>query len=72
MTTITREDAQSRLPEIAWAVESGETMIVTRDGEPILDLVLHPKSAPTRTGNIDWESGRRFLEERGIRSSSLM
>lgn len=67
MTTITLEDAQSRLPEIARAVESGETVVVTRDGEPILDLVPHPKPAPARKGGIDWEGGRRFLDERGIK-----
>ena len=66
MTTITLEDAQSRLPEIARTVESGETVVVTRDGEPILDLVPHPKPATARKGGIDWEGGRRFLEERGI------
>lgn len=67
MTTVTLEDAQSRFSEIARAVESGETVIVTRDGEPILDLVPHPKPAPVKTGGIDWEGGRRFLEERGIK-----
>lgn len=66
MTTITLKDAQSWLPEIAHAVEPGETVVATRDGEPILDLVPHPKPAPARKGGIDREGGRRFLEERGI------
>lgn len=62
MTTNSLEDAQSRLPELARAVEAGQTVVVTRDGEPIFDLVPHPKLKQA----IDWEAGERFLAQRGI------
>lgn len=63
MTTVTLEEAQSRLADLASQVEAGETVVVTRGGEPILDLVPHP---PERKGGIDWEAGERWLKERGI------
>lgn len=69
MTTVTIEDAQIRLPELARAVEGGETVVVTRDGEPILDLDLVPHP-PERKGGIDWEGGRRCWRRMGSRTPS--
>jgi prevent-host-death family protein len=60
-TTITLEDAETRLAELATRVEQGETIVITRDGKPVLDLVPHK-----RKGGIDWEGGRRYLAERGV------
>lgn len=61
LETITIEDAEARLDELARRVEQGETIVVTRDGKPVLDLVPHK-----RKGGIDWEGGRRFKREMGI------
>ena len=49
MTTVTLEEAQICLPDLARRVEEGERVVVTRDGEPVLDMVPHP----TRKGGLD-------------------
>lgn len=56
------EDAPSELQSLARDVEAGVTVVLTRDGKPLLDLVPH-----TRKGGLDWEAGQRFLEEQGIK-----
>lgn len=61
MKTVSIRDAKNRLTELAREVEQGETVVVTRNGRPIFDLVPHRKR-----GGIDFEAGRRFLKERGI------
>ena len=60
MERVTIEEAEARLAELAERVEQGETIVVTRGGRPVLDLVPHK-----RKGGIDLEGGRRFLAERG-------
>jgi antitoxin (DNA-binding transcriptional repressor) of toxin-antitoxin stability system len=61
MTTVSLEEAQSRLPDLARLVEQGETVVVTLDGKPMLDLVPH-----RRKGGLDWEAGREFKRKYGI------
>ena len=63
MKSIPIDDVIERMPELAREVEAGETIVVTRDGEPVFDMKPHP---PKRKGGIDFEAGRRWLEERGI------
>jgi prevent-host-death family protein len=41
MKTVSIRDAKNRLTELARTVESGETIVVTRNGRPVLDLVPH-------------------------------
>jgi prevent-host-death family protein len=41
MKTVSMRDAKNRLTELARTVENGETIVVTRNGRPILDLVPH-------------------------------
>jgi prevent-host-death family protein len=61
MATVSIKEAKNRLTELARLVESGETVVVTRDGKPILDLVPHkPK------GRLDLQAGERFLQEQGV------
>ena len=61
MTTVTIKDAKNRLSALARLVEGGETVVVTRNGKPVLDLVPHrPK------GGLDFEAGERFLREQGV------
>jgi prevent-host-death family protein len=62
MTTVPLDEAQARLKELARLVEKGETVVVTRDGKPVLDLVPHP-----RKGGLDWEAGEAFKREHGIK-----
>lgn len=66
MDTIPIEDAEGRLTELASRVEAGETVTLTRDGEPILHLVPHVPAAPKR-GGFNYEAARRWLDERGIK-----
>jgi prevent-host-death family protein len=62
MTTVSIKDAKNRLTELARRVERGETFVVTRNGEPILDLVAHRKR-----GGVNFEAGRAYLRSLGIK-----
>lgn len=55
------KDAKNRLTELARRVEQGETIVVTRNGKPVLDLVPHRKK-----GGVDFEAGRRYLRSIGV------
>jgi prevent-host-death family protein len=61
MTTVSIKDAKNRLTELARRVEQGETIVVTRNGKPVFDLVPH-----RRKGGIDFEAGRAYLRSLGI------
>jgi prevent-host-death family protein len=41
MRTVSIRDAKNRLTELARNVENGETIVITRNGRPVLDLVPH-------------------------------
>ncbi|MBE7203298.1 MAG: prevent-host-death protein [Parafilimonas terrae] len=61
MTTIALEEAATSLAELAARVEGGETIVVTRDGRPVLDLVPH-----RRMGGLNLEASEAFLRAHGI------
>ena len=61
MTTVAREEAGAALAELAAHVEGGETIVLTRDGRPVLDLVPH-----RRKGGLDLAAGEAFLRAHGI------
>ena len=61
MATVSIKEAKNQLTALARRVEKGETVTVTRNGQPILDLVPHKKKA-----GLDLEAGREFLRSRGI------
>ncbi|KPF72538.1 hypothetical protein IP69_01115 [Bosea sp. AAP35] len=61
MHHVTLAEMQDRIAELASAVEAGETIIVTRDGRPILDLVPHRPSRRLNLAAIE-----AFKKERGI------
>lgn len=61
MKTVSIRDAKNRLTELAREVEQGETIVVTRNGRPVFDLVPH------KGAQLDLEAGRAFLAERGIK-----
>jgi prevent-host-death family protein len=61
MTVISIRDAKNRLTEIARQVENGETITVTRNGRPILDLVPHRPQKGLR-----WEGIDAFKEKYGL------
>ncbi len=62
MAQVSIKDAKAHLTALARRVEAGESVTITRNGKPILDLVPHkPK------GGIDYEAGQRWLDEHGIK-----
>lgn len=61
MATVTIKDAKNSLSELARRVEKGETIVVTRNGKPILDLIPHRQKR-----GLDLEAGRDYLRARGI------
>ena len=61
MTTVSMKEAKNRLTALARLVEKGETVTITRNGQPVLDLVPHKKGA-----GLDLDAGREFLRGRGI------
>jgi len=55
MTAVSIRDAKNRLTELARRVEQGETIVVTRNGRPIIDLVPHRPRA-----KLDLAAADRF------------
>jgi prevent-host-death family protein len=62
MTTVSMKEAKDRLTALARLVEKGETVVVTRNGKPVLDLVPHRQ----KKGGLDLEAGYEYLRKRGI------
>lgn len=62
MKTVSIREAKNRLTELAREVESGETIVVTRNGRPIFDLVQHQER-----GGLDLAAGKAYLKSKGIK-----
>lgn len=61
MTTVSIREAKNRLTELARRVEKGETVVVTRNGKPIIELVPHrPK------GGFNFAAVDEFKRKHGI------
>jgi prevent-host-death family protein len=61
MTVVSIKEAKNRLTELARLVEKGETVIVTRNGRPILDLVPHQPG-----GGLRLEAIEEFKKKYGV------
>lgn len=61
MKTVSIRDAKNRLTELAREVEEGETIVVTRNGRPVFDLVPHKPR-----GGLDLAAGQAYLVSKGI------
>lgn len=59
--TVSIEEAETRLDELARRVEDGARVVVTRNGEPVVELVPHK-----RRGGLDREGLAAFKRARGI------
>jgi prevent-host-death family protein len=58
---VSMKDAKNRLTELTRLVEQGETVTITRNGEPVADLVPHkPKKG------LNWEALREYKKKHGI------
>lgn len=62
MKTVSIRDAKNRLTELAREVEQGETIVVTRNGRPVIDIIPHQKR-----GGLDLIAGETYLQARGIK-----
>ena len=62
MDEMSIKQAKDRFAALARRAEAGETIVITRHGTPIADIVPHKKK-----GGVDFEAGKRFLESRGIK-----
>jgi prevent-host-death family protein len=60
-TTVSMKEAKNRLTELARRVEAGETVTITRNGKPVLDMVPHKKK-----GGINWGALEAYKREHGI------
>jgi antitoxin (DNA-binding transcriptional repressor) of toxin-antitoxin stability system len=63
MPTVTIKQAKYRLNALARRVEMGQTIIVTRDGKPILDLIPH---RPKPKGGLNFKALEAFKRKHGI------
>ena len=61
MRTVSIRDAKNRLTELARSVENGETIVVTRNGRPVFDLVPHKPQRGLRFAAI-----AEFKKRQGI------
>jgi prevent-host-death family protein len=61
MTKVSIKQAKLRLAELARLVEQGETVVVTRNGKPVLDLVPHRE----KTG-LNLEAAGEFKRKHGL------
>ncbi|MDD4933675.1 MAG: type II toxin-antitoxin system prevent-host-death family antitoxin [Methylacidiphilaceae bacterium] len=57
--TVSIREAKNRLTELAREVEEGETIVVTRNGRPVLDLVPHQLRKGLRLETMD-ECKRKY------------
>ncbi len=61
MRTVSIKEAKDRLTALARLIEKGETVVVTRNGKPVFDLVPH------RATGLRLEAGKEFLKRRGVK-----
>jgi prevent-host-death family protein len=61
MTIVSIKEAKNRLTALARLVEKGETVVVTRNGKPVFDLVPHRS-----TGGLNLEAVREFKRKHGL------
>jgi prevent-host-death family protein len=56
------KEAKNRLSELLHLAEAGETVVLTRHGKPVADLVPHK----VKTGGINWQALADYKKEHGI------
>lgn len=61
MKHVSIKEAKNRLPALVREVEKGEHVVITRNGEPVAEVIPHK-----RKGGVDFEALRRWKAERGI------
>lgn len=61
MAIVSIKEAKDRLTQLARLVESGETVVVTRNGRPVFDLVPHREKR-----GLNLKAVREFKREHGV------
>jgi antitoxin (DNA-binding transcriptional repressor) of toxin-antitoxin stability system len=59
---ISIKDAKNKFSELVRRAEAGETVVITRDGQPVADLTVHKK----KPKGINWEGLREYKRKHGI------
>jgi prevent-host-death family protein len=59
--TVSMKEAKNRLTELARRVEEGETVTITRNGKPVLDMVPHKKK-----GGLNLKAIEDFKKKHGV------
>lgn len=67
---VTIEEARETLAELAEAIGAGESVVVTKDGVPVFDLVPHAAAQEVakepRKGGINWQALEDYKKKHGI------
>lgn len=61
MTTVSIKEAKDRLTQLARLVEKGATVVVTRNGRPVFDLVPHREKC-----GLNLKAVRDFKRKHGV------
>ncbi len=56
------KEAKNKLSELVRRAEAGETVVITRDGKPVADLLPHS----AKTGGLNWAALREYKKKHGI------
>lgn len=62
---ISAKQAKNKFSELLDRTEAGETVIVTRHGKPVADIVPH---VPQK-GGIDFAAGKAYLKSLGVENA---
>jgi prevent-host-death family protein len=62
MAIVTMREAKAKLTELARRVEKGESITVTRNGKPVLQL-----TAPAKSGGVNWAGIEEFKKKHGLK-----
>lgn len=52
--TVSVAEARSRFSELLDAAEAGETVVITRRGQPVAELTPHPLAPRAGTRDLSW------------------
>jgi prevent-host-death family protein len=64
MKTVSIREAKNKLTELAREVERGKTVVVTRNGKPVFDLVPHRAAK----GGLNWDALDTFMRKHKLKA----
>ena len=63
---ISIEEIQSQLPELALRLRSGGEVVITKDGQPYIKLVVEHPVPPAAPRNLDQLKGAFYISDAAI------